>query len=389
MAILINTGCKVNQYEGYCLEQRYARDEKVVIINTCCVTREAEIKSLKRLRQARRDYPDHRIVVTGCMCSLPGKRFGDKVEILTNEQRNREIATLLPARQRSRYFLKIQDGCIGQCSYCVVSRIRTVLYSKPIAVVKKEIEHARHLGYNEIVLVGANIGLYGAESGGSLVSLLREIERIRDLPRIRLSSLEPSYVTRELHQALKALPFCRHFHIPIQSACDSILRGMARPYTRQDLQRLVDIIVHDYADVCLAADVIVGFPGEDEKAFLDTAAFIQGNPFVHIHVFPYSPRPITPAYKLGDPIGFREKKNRLWKLRNIIRDKNHDFRQRLVGQVCDVIIEKHKGVLTGLTDHYIRVLFEPLPDKAKEKELRLVRMLRATRDDTWAAPVNA
>ncbi len=338
--------------------ERYGGAEDVVVVNTCCVTHAAEIKSLKKYRYALRTFKNARVVVTGCLCRMCPEKFSEAHQVIDNVARNALIADVLPAPQRSRYFLKIEDGCVSTCTFCVVRNVRQVVESKPMEDVAREIGWAAAHGYHEIVLVGANIGLYGREQGLSFVMLLEHLATKPCLPRIRLSSLEPSYVTPDILKRLQDIPFCRHIHIPIQSADDEVLKQMGRPYRAADLHMAVDLISSQFDDIAIGADVIVGFPGEDRPAFERTAEFIDRHPFTHIHVFTYSPRPGTKAFTYGDPVPHQEKKRRSRCLYGMVREKNYAFRKSLQEKAFDIVLEKTHPRCEGLTDNYIRVALD-------------------------------
>jgi threonylcarbamoyladenosine tRNA methylthiotransferase MtaB len=355
---LINLGCKLNQYEGYCLLEQFPDIENLVIVNTCCVTREAEVKSQKKFRQALRSYPEAFVVASGCACRLNREAYAQAKRIVDNVERNAIIKNTMPTPKKARYFLKVQDGCNMPCSYCIVAKLRSHIESKSLKDIKIEIMHARSMGYGEVVLVGANIGLYGIDIDTSLAEMLSEISKLEDIPRMRLSSVEPLFIDERLVEVLKDLPFCRHFHIPVQSADDSILKNMNRNYDIAQLSRIIDLIHENFSDVAIGADVIVGFPGEGEGEFHNTRRFIEQKPFTHMHVFPFSPRPGTRASALGDPIPGIEKKKRLWELKNIIHQKNYRFRQTMLHKKFEVIIEHENTACVGLTDNYIRTTID-------------------------------
>ncbi len=351
MRKLINIGCKVNQYEGFSLLNQLSGLENLIIVNTCCVTNEAEVKSLKKFRQAVKKYPGHIIVASGCLCQLKPEKFTNAQVLIDNVVRNRLIDKTFPEIKKSRYLLKIEDGCNRSCTFCIVSRLRRDVISKPLIQIKDEINQAISKGFKEIVLVGANIGLYDR----GLAWLIQELSRIPNLPRIRLSSIEPGFITGNLINQLKKIPFCRHFHIPIQSADNRVLKAMKRQYDRFYLEKIIESITKNFSDPAIGADLIVGFPEEGEKEFLNTYNFIKENPFTHLHIFPYSPRPLTEASRLGDPIPAEEKHNRFLELKNLIDKKNFEFRKGLLNKELKVIIDRHKDNPSGLSDNYIRV----------------------------------
>jgi len=351
---LVNLGCKLNQYEGYCLLEKFSEIENLVIINTCCVTKTAEAKSQKKFHRALRQFPDAEIIVSGCACSIHPDRYRQANRVIDNVARNKIIMGVKPKPLRARYFLKIQDGCNLRCSYCIVPKVRDRVESKRPGDIKEEISWARSLGYKEIVLVGANIGLYGQDLGLGLEDMLTTAGKISELPRIRLSSIEPYFINGRLIHALKKIPLCRHFHVPIQSADDSILNKMDRDYDVAYLSEAIDSLHNNFADVAIGTDIIVGFPGEGETEFLNTYRFLSEKPFTHVHVFPYSPRPGTRAYDLGDPISSSEKNNRLWELKKLFKQKNYEFRITLLNKKYGAIIEHKDGESFGLTDNYIK-----------------------------------
>lgn len=377
--ILYNLGCKLNQYDGKCLFEKFSLEKNLVIVNTCCVTEEARIKSLKKLRSAIRSHPGYKVIATGCAVQFKRNDFLAADEVIELKERNEIIKGVFPKFERSRYFLKIEDGCNEPCTFCVVSRLRPKIESKPLDVIKKEIGWARSLGFNEIVLVGANIGLYGRDCGLTLKELLRALGDIADLPRIRLSSIEPKFINQELVKALKNLPFCRHIHIPFQSGDDKILSLMGRDYTLRHLQDIMEILTREFSNIAIGGDCIVGFPNEGEREFNNTFNFVKSNPFTHLHIFPYSPRPNTEAYTLDDSISKREKKKRLHLLSGLIKEKNYRFRKEMLGKIFEVIVEKKDGNETGLTDNYIRV---KLDKPCKEKELKRVEITGVFEDST-------
>ncbi|MGB3340710.1 MAG: MiaB/RimO family radical SAM methylthiotransferase [bacterium] len=379
---LVNIGCKLNQYEGFCLAKKHADKQGLIIINTCCVTKEAETKSLRKFRSAQRQYPGHKIIATGCACRLTPEKYSTADEVIDNVKRNELIKGIFPEPERSRYFLKIQDGCNGKCSFCIVAKIRDKVESKSMERIISEIDWVVSRGYQEIVLVGANIGLYGFDMGKRLVYLLKELRKISYLPRIRLSSLEPRFINEELIKCLKDLPFCRHFHLPIQSADDSVLNKMNRQYNRRYLEKTISLITGYFNDCAIGADIIVGFPGETTAEFLNTSKFIKTQPFTHLHIFPYSPRPLTSAYSLEDPVDRRTKKERLWQLKDLIKVKNFEFRKSLINKTFDVIVESRAQSKKGLTDNYIRVDVNGDHDK---KTLVKVKITDVLEDKTFGS----
>lgn len=386
MQKIFNLGCKLNQYEGFCLLKKFADIEDLVIVNTCCVTKEAEIKSLRKFRSALKRYPNNKVIATGCACRFSPEKFAAAHRVIDNVQRNYLIKDILPEPKKSRFFLKIEDGCNDNCTYCIVSKVRHKIESKTIDEINREIHWAISLGYKEIVLVGANIGLYGVDIGLRLIDLLKSLSTVSYLPRIRLSSIEPKFLDSELIKSLKDLPLCRHFHIPIQSADNSILSRMKRGYDVSHLEKIIDLININFDNVAIGGDVIVGFPGEGEDEFSNTYKFIESTFFTHLHIFPYSPRFGTEAYSLGDPILREEKKRRLWRLKKLVQRKNYQFRKNLLNKTFNIIVEKNDGFVSGLTDNYIRVVVDR---NCGEDKLLKVKITDVTEDTTFGDVINA
>ena len=380
---IINLGCKLNQYEGFCLAKKFGDIKDLIIVNTCCVTKEAEIKSLKKFRQAIRRYPTSKIIATGCACRIAPEKFSKAHQVIDNVERIDLIKNILPEPDRSRYFLKIQDGCNGTCAFCIVAKVRNTIKSKSLAEIVEEISWATALGYKEVVLVGANIGLYGIDLGLSLTDLLKTLAEVNILTRVRLSSIEPQFIDEELIAGLKELPFCRHFHIPIQSGDNRVLLQMGRGYDVSHLGKVIELVSKNFTDVAISGDVIVGFPGEGEKEFLNTFDFLKANPFTHLHVFPYSPRPFTRSYSLGDPVPAGVKNERLWQLKNLIAEKNYRYRLGLIDKRFGAIIEQKIGKSTiGLTDNYCRVIIDSMQ---KKHDLVTIKITEVTSELTFGS----
>lgn len=384
MQKLVNLGCKLNQYEGYCLLEVFSDVEDLIIVNTCCVTREAELNSHKKFRQALRKFPNATVIATGCACRTDPERYASATYLIDNVDRNTTIKDVLPKPDKTRYFLKIQDGCDVKCSYCIVARVRSTVESKTVPEIINEVRWAMSLNYKEIVLVGANIGLYGRDTNTSLDELLVALNEIPGCPRIRISSIEPFFITPGLVSTMRTVQACRHFHIPIQSADNYILKQMKRSYDRKHLEKVIRLVKDNFQDVAIGADVIVGFPGEGEEEFRNTYEFIHEQPFTHLHVFPYSPRNGTEAFRLGDPVSKKEKKDRLWELRRLINRKNYEFRRQLLNKNFKVAIEYKDEQCLGLTDNYIKVNID---EQCPRNELVEVRIDGVTEDLTHATPI--
>jgi threonylcarbamoyladenosine tRNA methylthiotransferase MtaB len=224
-----------------------------------------------------------------------------------------------------------------------------------------EVQWARDLGYPEVVLTGVNLGAYGLEHGRSLIDLLRRLGAIAGVPRIRLSSLEPNYLSDELLELFSEINICPHLHLPIQSADRSVLHRMGRDYAAGAIARWIETAVRRYPAFAFGADLITGFPGEDEAAFNRTYEFIDRLPIAYLHVFPYSPRPGTEAARMPDNVSPLAKQHRVQRLRALSRAKSYAFRQRFVGQRVTATAEKSRRGVCGLSDNYVRFYIDRLP----------------------------
>jgi len=400
-------GCKVNQVETEQLKEEFIHrgyeivdftdKADVYLINTCTVTHVSDRKSRAIIRRAAR-HPHALVVVTGCMAqvaikelasiegidlivsNLDKENIADIIEELDPEQQKPVIVDHLPGKdrklkpvlyslqhKRTRAFVKIQDGCESGCSYCIVPRARGPVRSKLPEHVLQEIEQLLSLGYREIVLTGIHTGFYGKDlDNWDLLRLLDKIlAEIGDDFRLRLSSLEPLEVSQELINLIADNPrMCRHFHIPLQSGSNRILKAMNRRYSREYYHGLLQRIAVHIPGVALTTDVMVGFPGEDEQDFQDTYDLIDSLPFMDLHVFPYSRRPGTRAASMTPQVPPQEKQVRSQKLLHLAERKHDEFIASQVGQELTVLVEKQTGELDyiGLSDNYIEVRFQSPQD---------------------------
>lgn len=400
-AVVHVLGCKVNQAEAAAmariLENRgYEIDAEalapdLVVINTCCVTSRAEGKSRRTISRLTARYPHARIVVTGCLaemkpasldavaqrCVILGTyekdRFHEALERALSggeevpHQRASRCTTFgdlgAPGIQgRTRAFLKVQDGCSQRCAYCIVPTTRGP--SRSIEI-QRALAHARTLrkeGYTEIVLTGIHLGSYGRDLAQPtqleylVENLLAECPDVR----FRLSSVEPQEVTRRLI-ALVAREdrLCSHFHIPLQSGDDPILKRMRRPYTAQHVKDLAHSILETIPDACIGFDVMVGFPGEDEDSFGRTVDLIRSTAAAYLHVFPFSPRPGTPAATFTPRVPEKVAHKRVSALRSLSDAMRIRFYSRCVGRTLDALLESEtqpqEGMVCARTGNYIPV----------------------------------
>ncbi len=415
MRVAITTlGCKVNQYEsaamGESLEKQgfilvpFLEEADFYIINTCTVTGRTDYQSRQLIRRAGKRNPQAAIIVTGCYAQtaphvftgMPGVTVvagtleKDRiVEIIGKIQKNSQSGKAsepVPSVQvgdvgreitewgirsvsgfpgHTRAFLKIQDGCNAFCSYCIVPYARGRSRSIGKEEVLERIQSLARNGYREVVLTGIHLGVYGEDrqDGSSLAGILRQVEEHRTIERLRLSSLEPMEITEEILEIMKSARIvCPHLHIPLQSGDDGILSRMGRNYDAAFSRDLVGKVCASRPDMTVGMDVMVGFPGEDEKAFENTAALIESLPIAYLHVFPYSRRPGTAAARMGSQVREEDKKRRGQTLRKLGMMKRQAFLGRFIGSTLPVLIEKRKdrasGYLKGFSHNYLPVLLQ-------------------------------
>jgi threonylcarbamoyladenosine tRNA methylthiotransferase MtaB len=416
-ATVITLGCKVNQYESrgltrMLLEAGYAlvpfgRPADVTVINSCTVTAKADREVRALVRRAGRVSPGGRCVVTGCLAetcpealvALPGvalvlgqARKTDFLSLLEETERGgpRVVVTPLsaarpvpdwgfPAFERTRAFFRIQDGCSAGCTYCIVPRARGPSRSLPTDRVLEGVRAYARAGKAEVVLSGIHLGAWGLDltPPGRLPDLLQRLVEESIGLRFRLSSIEPLEVSETLVQVMRASPgFCPHLHLPLQSGDDATLERMRRPYRADFFEKRVLGLARDWPDLCLGADVMVGFPGEDEAAFARSRDLIQRLPLAYLHVFPYSKRPRTLAAGLHDQVPGPEVQKRAAILREIGLGKRRAFLESHLGQVRPTLVENTRdpesGLARGLTDNYIRVLIaDPDPPMGRIVPVRL------------------
>ena len=402
---LATLGCRLNQVEsqeiGSLLEGRGFRvvepgaDAQVYVINTCTVTGRADFSDRQLIRRIARENPEAYLVVTGCYAQtdpdaaaaiagvdlVVGNQekyhLPDLLGSLTKRPRPevavadiggaREVPIAPFARMagRSRAFVKIQDGCQHRCAFCIVPAARGRSRSQEPKVVLDQVRALAKAGYLDVTLTGVDIGHYGWDlyPRTTLAALLRELAEVEGLRWLRLSSVLPSYFTPELFDAVTTVPvMAPHLHLPLQSGSDRVLRLMRRPYHTGMYQALVDRLSAAIPDLGLGADVIVGHPGETEEDFEATMRVVEALPFSSLHVFAYSDRKGTEAARRADHVTAAVIRERSGRLRRLGALKSLAFRRGLVGRRRDAVVlaarDRRTGLLAGLTDNYVEVLFE-------------------------------
>ena len=383
---LQSLGCRLNQSEIQTLARQFAAAGHVIvgdpdradicIVNTCAVTAAAERKSRCCARALARANPETRVAVIGCYATLAPRRctaLPGVAWVVPNAEKERtvEIVTasshVSPRREkkmkaaplRTRAFVKVQDGCDNHCTYCITRLLRGPARSRPVADIVAEVQRLVETGCQEAVLTGVNLGSYGRDLGLSdgLYTLVRTLLAHTDLPRLRLSSLEPWDLDEAFFSLWENSRLCRQLHLPLQAGCDETLRRMGRRITKQEFARLVQAIHAAVPDLAVTSDIIVGFPGEDEAAFRASYDFVAAIEFARLHVFPYSPRPGTAAARLPDQTERQVRQARARAMRELGAKQASHFRERFVGREMEVVWEQRRrdGLWTGLTDNYLRV----------------------------------
>lgn len=398
---IFTLGCKVNQYDTQNIKEQFLRlgfkeidnvkEADVCVINTCTVTSTADSKSRHFIHYAHRYNPKATIIVTGCYAQLnsdeiakiPGVTYvvknqdwGRFLNRLTGKRRSGNVETkgkgegITNFSGHTRAFLKIQDGCNNFCSYCKVPLVRGNSRSRPIKEIIHEAEELAKNGFKEIVLTGICLGAYGKDLSPrmNLTAAVSAIEKIDDLLRVRLSSIEASDVSDELIRIIaESEKICRHLHIPIQSGDDEILKKMNRNYSHTDYQNLVKRLKSAVPEIAVTTDVLVGFPGESERNFNNTFGLIKKISPLKVHIFPYSRRSGTPAAD-----NFKEEiapciiKKRIFRLESLAKICSRAYKKKFLNKKMDVLVEgsvkECLGYLQGYTDNYIKVLFKSRQD---------------------------
>lgn len=376
-------GCKTNLYESgqIITALKNAGHEAfhglkkadAFILNTCAITKEAENKSRQLVARARKLNPNCKVLIVGCAAEKNSNQFvdipnvtfikgvADKTKIVDELQNVGVCVEEVPScfaesvfssQSRTRAFVKIQDGCNNFCSYCIVPYLRGRSRSRKIADVAEEVRRANSA---ETVLIGIDISQFGRDTGESLPQLMQALQGIPT--RIRLGSLEESVVTDELLQSLQTINFCPHFHLSLQSGCDTVLKRMNRKYTTEQYFQAVQKIRKIFPQAAITTDVIVGFCGETDEEFEETCRFVQKVGFADIHVFPFSPREGTVAYGWPDVDG-KVKTARAEHLAQIKAQLKQNFTNSFLCNVRPVLCERKKnGVFEGYTPEYLRVYF--------------------------------
>ena len=386
----VTLGCKVNQYEtqlvregllsaGFSDANQGSDPADLCIVNTCTITAEGDAKSRQAIRKMNRDNPQARIVVMGCyatrspdeVATLPGVE-----EVVTDK---RELPDLMGRfgvvdipngisglSQRHRAYVKVQDGCLLRCSYCVIPSVRPEMYSRPMVEVLEEVRRLVDRGYREVILTGIHLGHYGVDFNQGkpkaewtrLSHLVREICRVPGDFRVRLSSIEATEVTRELIEVMQEnqQKVCPHLHVCLQSGSDRVLRRMKRRWSVRHIIDRCRLVASKLNAPAFTTDLIVGFPGETEEDFESSLDACRQIGFSKIHMFPFSPRRGTPAAEMEDQVERQVKRERGKRVAQLEAELRADYLQRLEGKSVQMLVEQisPEGVASGTTDRYVQ-----------------------------------
>ena len=419
-AALHNLGCKVNAYETQAMEEMLENagysivdfDEKadVYIINTCSVTNIADRKSRQMIHKCKKLNPNSCVVATGCYVQNFGKNEKETLGadiILGNNLKNRlieeldeffkknecivncidindgfvdyEYMNITKDAEHTRAFVKVQDGCNQFCTYCIIPFARGRVRSRDINDVKKELEALAKAGYKEVVITGIHLSSYGLNEGYDLCELLEMAQKIEGIERIRLGSLEPQIITEEFAGRIQKLSkLCPHFHLSLQSGCDTVLKRMNRKYSSNEYKKGCDILRKTFRNPAITTDVIAGFPGETEDEFNITFDFVKDISFYEMHVFPYSKRAGTKAASMSGQLNNVIKKERANKLIQLADAMSDEYRKGFVGDKLSVLFEEitlieGKEYYVGYSREYLKCALPANNNNCRVNELLEVK----------------
>ena len=396
---LYTLGCKLNFAESSTIAQQlvkngFTRKEfhegaDLYVINTCSVTDHADRKCKKVVREALKHNPDAYIVIVGCYAQLKPQEIAqipgvdmvlgaaEKFQLMeylhglkkepkarVENQPIKSVNEFVPGfseGDRTRMFLKVQDGCDYFCSFCTIPLARGKSRSANVATTLEQVKQATAHGVQEVVLTGVNLGDFGVNHDESFYDLVRELDTLEDIKRYRISSIEPNLLSNDIIDFVaQSEKFVPHFHIPLQSGNDEILQRMRRKYLSDLYRSRIEKIKSAMPDCCIGVDVIVGFPGETEAHFLDTYNFLNELPISYLHVFPYSERANTTAKKMQDTVPLKLRNDRTTQLRSLSEKKKRAFYESQIGKTRPVLFESEvrDGNMQGYTDNYVRVVSE-------------------------------
>ncbi len=392
-------GCKVNQYETEAMLEMFEKEgykkvdseefADVYVINTCTVTHMSDRKSRQYIRRMKKKNPNAVIAVVGCYSQVSPEEILDIEEVNlvmgTNDRRsivkniknldsNSKISTvddIMKVKEfetieinqtngKTRAFIKIQDGCDRFCTYCIIPYARGRIRSRDLDDIVKEVKNLADKGFKEVVLTGIHVASYGKDikDGSSILTVIKAIDEIEGIERIRLSSVEPILFSEEfVDEICKIKKLAPHYHLSLQSGCNETLKRMNRRYTIEEYKKIVEILRNRIPNVSITTDVIVGFPGEDNNEFSETLKFLKEIELMHTHIFKYSPRKGTPAATMKNQVDSQMKNMRSNTLLSLCTKNFRKYVEKFEDQKLRVLFEEcdAEGFYEGLTDNYIRV----------------------------------
>jgi len=403
--IIINTlGCKVNQYESAaflcafeesgCQTAKVGEDADIVVINTCAVTANAGAESRKTVRRLMRRHPNAKVVITGCYAQMAANELAEIVEspvcivgngnkhllveaalketpcdltMLMGKILKKETISTLPMKRfgnRTRAYLRVQDGCNNFCTYCIVPYTRGPSRSLELGAILDQAQRFVDAGHKEMVITGIHVGMYGKDlkENMDITDLMVALCEAHPDIRFRLSSIEPQEITDKLLTAMATFQnFMPHFHIPLQSGDDTILSRMRRGYDRETFRTILKKCMRAFPDAAIGIDILTGFPGEGEEEFNNSKLLLEEIDGTYFHVFPYSKRPGTLAASFPDQVPKEVSAQRVATLRELAKNKQIEFYTRHLQTERPVLVEKKRNrenLLCGFTDNYISVVFD-------------------------------
>jgi threonylcarbamoyladenosine tRNA methylthiotransferase MtaB len=413
-------GCKLNQAETESLASQFSQSgfqlvspnaiADIYVANTCTVTHIADRKSRHWLRMARRKNPRALIIATGCYAQRSRQELTRLTDLVVDNAEKEHLLTLIQALSlkgrglgegatkqsqvpaavgRTRSLIKIQDGCHGPCTYCIVPKVRPREYSLSSSQIIDEVKQKVARGYKEVVLTGTKVGSY-TDGNVDLRNLVQHILRDTGIERLHLSSLQPSEISSEFLALWQDERLCRHLHLALQSGSETVLQRMRRNYSLDEYQRAVNLIKEKIPRVAITTDIMVGFPGESDEEFEQSYSFCQQAGFANIHVFPFSPRPETAAARMPDQIKDKAKQERNQRILELSRSSRRRFCERFLGQTAPVLWEQEtspgSGIYSGLTSNYVRVFAHS--EKPLSNEITPAKLVKFHTQGIWGEIVD-
>lgn len=419
-------GCRVNQYESEAMAEKFIREgyevvdfseiADVYVINTCTVTNMGDKKSRQIISKARRLNNNAIIAVVGCYSQMAPKEVSEiegvdvvlgtrnkgDVVYYVNKARDEEkvqvhVEGVLKNKKfedlnieeyqdKTRAFLKIQDGCNRFCTYCAIPYARGSVCSKEPRKVIDEVKKLASHGFKEVILSGIHTASYGLDLDGNitLIDLIEDIEKIHGIERVRIGSIEPAFFTNEVIEKIKGFKkLCPHFHLSLQSGCNTVLKRMNRRYTAEEYEHIVNVLRNNIKDVSISTDVIVGFPGETEEEFNETYEFLKRIKLTKTHIFKYSPRKGTRAAEMKGQLDGKIKEERSKALIALNDINEENFIKKYINKNVKVLLEQEvkgkENIFEGYTENYIKVEVEK-PENIKSGDIIECRIEKAHKD---------